>query len=161
MKKYKTGIVIGRFQPFHNGHKYLIKKALEFCEEIIIGIGSSNVSDDTNPYSFVKRKSFVKEFVKNENIGSQVKKIIAIPDHPNDDVWLSNVLKKSGEFDVSVGDNEWVNGIFEKAGIPVVRVGYYRRNMLEGTKIRKLMKSEEKWEDRVPYYLVDRLTGKK
>ena len=35
MKKYKTGLVLGRFQTFHKGHEYIINKALEICDKVI------------------------------------------------------------------------------------------------------------------------------
>ena len=44
--KYKVGFVLGRFQPFHRGHQYLIEKALEQCESVIVGVGSVNVEDE-------------------------------------------------------------------------------------------------------------------
>lgn len=154
MNKHKTGLVIGRFQPFHLGHKYLIEKALEDCEKIIIGIGSSNVTDDANPYSYRKRKKFLEEFIKQEEIEERVAKIISIKDVPDDDKWLTMLLRKTGKIDVSIGDNEWVNGIFEKAEISVKKIGFYNREELEGTKIRELIRDKKKWEKRVPECLV-------
>lgn len=34
--KYKKGIVIGKFYPFHNGHKYLIETGLEHSESLTV-----------------------------------------------------------------------------------------------------------------------------
>ena len=42
MKKYKLGMYLGRFQPFHNGHKYIVEWMLEECERVVIVIGSSD-----------------------------------------------------------------------------------------------------------------------
>jgi nicotinamide-nucleotide adenylyltransferase len=153
------GLVIGRFQPFHLGHKYLIEEALKVCDKIIIGIGSSNVSDKSNPYSFEQRERFLREFVNNEKLDNKVLNIVPIVDDPDDNVWFEILIKNTGKFDVGVGDNDWVNGILEENKIPVVRVGFYDRKKLEGTEIRKLMKgNKKKWEDRVPSYLVSQLT---
>jgi nicotinamide-nucleotide adenylyltransferase len=150
LKQYKIGIVVGRFQPFHLGHKYLIERALEICENIIIGIGSSNISDAKNPYSYLKRKRFVQEFINDEGISPRVVKIVAVSDYPDDSVWFSQLIKTTGKIDVSIGDNEWVNGIFENENIPIVRIGYFKRRTLEGTKIRKLIIEKGQWEDKVP-----------
>lgn len=150
IKKFKTGLVIGRFQPFHLGHKYLIERSLEICGNIIIGIGSSNISDAKNPYSYIERKKFIQEFIKEEGIEKHVIKIVSIPDHPDDTIWLSRLIDKTGKIDASIGDNAWVNGIFERANVPVVKIGLFKRRTLEGTKIRKLMQEDGKWEDRVP-----------
>lgn len=35
-KKYKTGLVIGKFYPFHKGHEYLIQTALNSVEELTV-----------------------------------------------------------------------------------------------------------------------------
>ena len=158
MKKYKTGLVIGRFQPFHLGHKFLMEEALKVCEMITIEIGSSNIIDNHNPYSCEKREKFIEAFINDSGIEDRVVGIIPIEDDPDDDVWLSKLIESTGKFDVSIGDNQWVNGIFEKAKIPVVGIGFYRREILEGTTIRKLMKERKKWEDRVPSCLVSTLS---
>lgn len=34
--KYKRGIVIGKFYPFHNGHKFLIETGLKNCEKLTV-----------------------------------------------------------------------------------------------------------------------------
>ncbi|MFZ0222198.1 MAG: adenylyltransferase/cytidyltransferase family protein, partial [Candidatus Nitrosopolaris sp.] len=38
------GIFVGRFQPFHLGHMATIKFALEKVEELVIVIGSAQLS---------------------------------------------------------------------------------------------------------------------
>lgn len=151
---YKTGIIIGRFQPFHKGHAWLIKKALKQVQNLVIGIGSTNVKNGENGYSFSKRKKMVQLFVNHEKLNDRVIKIISVPDDPSDDVWRSQIIKQAGEFDVVIGNNEWVNGIFEKAGYKVFRIGFYRRIILEGKRIRERMKKGLPWEDRVPSYLL-------
>ena len=40
------GILIGRMQPVHNGHLQVIDKILEEVDEIIIGIGSAQLSHE-------------------------------------------------------------------------------------------------------------------
>ena len=70
MRLYKAGLVIGRFQPLHKGHEFLIKQALYLCDKVYIYIGSAQESEtETNPYSYYERKLFIlsvfeKEFKK-------------------------------------------------------------------------------------------------
>ncbi len=154
IQKYKLGLIIGRFQPFHKGHAYLIKKSLESIDKIVIGIGSSNVTDDNNPYDFDKRKKMIEEFIKKENLEDRVLKIFPSEDDPSDDVWLEKTLNNVSSIDVVVGNNDWVNGIFGKAGIKVMKVDYYKRYLFEGWKIRKLMREGKSWQNRVPEYLI-------
>jgi len=153
MKKYQRGLVIGRFQPFHKGHVFLIQKALDVCDEVIIGIGSSNVTDQNNPFAFNMRKKMIDLFVKDQNLQVRIPKVIDIPDHPDDARWFEIVRTKVGDFDISFGDNDWVNGIFESNGIKVERIGFHNRTELEGWKIRQLMKDGRQWRDRVPIYI--------
>lgn len=155
--KHQVGLVIGRFQPFHLGHKYLIEQALNFSEKLIIGIGSSNISDDRNPYPFGLRKKILTEFIKQENLGDRIVSVLSVLDHPDDDVWLNKLLIKTGKVDAVIGDNEWVNGIFENIQTPVVRIGFHDRERLEGKVIRKLMHQNKEWKDRTPEYLVSLL----
>lgn len=153
-KKYKKGLVVGRFQPFHLGHKFLIEESLKISEQITIGIGSSNIHDEKNPYPYVLRKKIILEYIKHEKLQGRVAKIVPVMDHPDDDIWLAKLLKKLDKVDVVIGDNEWVNGIFEKIKTPVVRVGFLDRKRFEGKVIRKLMNENKKWEDRIlPYIL--------
>lgn len=157
-KKYSIGLVIGRFQPFHKGHKFLIEEALKICDKIYIGIGSSNKSDEKNPYSAKDRMSHIKKFLKEEHLEERVIKVLKLYDNPDDDVWFENLYKKIGPFDVTVGNNPWNNGIIERHGIPAVYIGFHKRHILEGIKIRDLMKQNKKWEDRVPQYLIEAIT---
>ena len=68
---YHTALIVGRFQPFHKGHLFLIKKALEKADKIIIGIGSANMSDDNNPIDFETRKKIIKAVTYKEKIADR------------------------------------------------------------------------------------------
>jgi len=153
MKKYKTGIVIGRFQPFHLGHKYVIEKALDLCDRLYLGIGSAQIFNAQNPYSAKKRKQFLELFLKEEGIKDRIINILTIDDFPDDDIWFQLLIKRIPNVEVIVGDNEWVNGIFERHGIPAMRIGYYKRHLLEGTKIRTLLDNKKSISQRVPSYI--------
>lgn len=56
--KKKTAIYIGRFQPFHLGHKKLFLKALKSSSQVCILVMDSQGINKKNPYSFsvVKKK---------------------------------------------------------------------------------------------------------
>lgn len=153
-KEYAVGLIYGRFQPFHKGHRYLFQKALQSIDKIVIGIGSVNIKDENNPYNFKKRKKMLEEFVYHEKIEGKVLKIVPLDDIPSDDEWLLMTLRQTGKIDVVAGNNEWTNGIFEKAGYPILVIPHYKRYLLEGYKIRKLMKEGKEWKNRVPSYII-------
>lgn len=159
--EYKTALLIGRFQPFHKGHLYLIKKALEMNDRLVIGIGSANIHDDNNPLDFDTRRKIISAVAYKEKIKDKFAKIVALDDFFNDEKWLVNVKKKAGNFDVVIGNNEWTNKIMEKAGYRVRRFPYYKRQLYEGWRIRKLIREGKRWQSRVPGYLVDYLSSLK
>jgi len=140
MKKYKTALVIGRFQPFHKGHLFLIKQALSVADTVIIGIGSANIRNFDNPYTTKQREKMVDEILKKEKLTVYVQKIVELDDYFNDVVWLTETLKKTGRIDIVVGNNEWVNDIFSNAGYRTMHIPYYKREIYEGRKIREKMR---------------------
>ncbi|MCG2701218.1 adenylyltransferase/cytidyltransferase family protein [Candidatus Parcubacteria bacterium] len=72
-------LLIGRWQPFHDGHKTLVDEALNKGHKVIIGIRDTE-KDDKNPFSVNQRKRMIKKIY-----GEKVD-IIAIPDI--DAVWI-------------------------------------------------------------------------
>jgi len=50
--KKPTALLIGRYQPFHDGHKALIVEALKRVGQVCIGVRDTSGTDETNPFSF-------------------------------------------------------------------------------------------------------------
>ena len=91
-KSFKLGIIVGRFQAFHNGHKYMIDKALDICETVGIFIGSSQESGTRkNPFDYETRKNILKA-VYGESL-----KIYPLPDIGvgNNSKWGDYVLENA------------------------------------------------------------------
>ncbi len=93
--KKKTAIYIGRFQPFHDGHKKLFLKALKKNNQVCILVMDSFGVGKKNPFKFdfVKKKiqselklyrnkfiiikiPVVSEVVYGRKVGYKIKKII-------------------------------------------------------------------------------------
>lgn len=49
-----TGLMIGRFQPFHDGHKKLFETILEKEGQVLIAVRDTHGLDEKNPFSFNK-----------------------------------------------------------------------------------------------------------
>lgn len=47
-----TALLIGRYQPFHDGHKALIVEALRRVGQVCIGVRNTSGTDEKNPFSF-------------------------------------------------------------------------------------------------------------
>lgn len=98
MKKYKTLLFIGRFQPFHIGHQTVIDQALEQAELVIVGIGSANRSRDMyNPwYSEERQIPIMNHYWSYVSAGRL--QFVHLDDFLyNDHLWEQNVQEQVGE----------------------------------------------------------------
>ena len=68
-------LFIGRWQPFHHGHKALIDSVLKEGKNVLIACRNTGVNE-SNPYSYRKRVKMIRKIYPNKN---RVK-IIKIPD---------------------------------------------------------------------------------
>ncbi|HUQ85357.1 MAG TPA: adenylyltransferase/cytidyltransferase family protein [Candidatus Limnocylindrales bacterium] len=139
--KFKTALVIGRFQPLHWGHIYLIHKALEMSKSVVIGIGSSNTADEKNPFPALQRHLLLERTLNREGIRSRINNIVHLTDHDDDNQWLQRTVYRTGEVEAVVGNNQWVNGIFENAGFQTVEIPMYKRQIYKGEEIRRNLRS--------------------
>ncbi len=72
--KYSHGFIVGRFQPFHNGHIDLIEKMASECNKCTIVIGSSQAyGTDRNPFRFRERKAMIKNWLTTSDLKSRIK----------------------------------------------------------------------------------------
>ena len=68
-KKLDTALIIGRWQPWHKGHRELFKAALERAERVAIGVRHTFETDGKNPFSFEEVKKFIDDDLKDEFSG--------------------------------------------------------------------------------------------
>jgi len=47
-----TALLVGRYQPFHDGHKALIVEAIRRVGQVVIGVRDTHGLDEKNPFSF-------------------------------------------------------------------------------------------------------------
>lgn len=84
MKQFDYLVFIGRFQPFHLGHQFVIQKALTYAKKVILLIGSVNSPRTlNNPFSFDERQQIIHNIFKDDVI------CLPIADVPyDDDSWV-------------------------------------------------------------------------
>lgn len=98
-KALKVGVVIGRFQPLHNGHMALIKRALKASDILLVLIGSARVCfSSRNPFSYGVREAMVnqalKEIIVDKAYKDRVIYIMPLDDKLyNDFDWRLDVLQ--------------------------------------------------------------------
>ena len=69
---------IGRWQPWHNGHRWLIDQRLKEGKNILICVREVS-KDDNNPYNPIEVKQNVEKELK-DLVDSKRVKVIIIPD---------------------------------------------------------------------------------
>lgn len=83
-------VFIGRFQPFHNGHKAVIEAALEQANEVVIVVGSSFAARNIrNPFTFEERKAMIQAVFPSIRV-----KVVPVSDFPYDDNKWVNAIQK-------------------------------------------------------------------
>lgn len=68
LKPYDVALIVGRFQPFHNGHKSLVDTALKLCDRVLILVGSAQEYGTLrNPYSASTRIDVIRAIYGADN----------------------------------------------------------------------------------------------
>ena len=74
----KYSLMIGRFQPFHDGHEALVRALLAEGKNVCIAIRST-MRDKSNPYSIEQRMRMIQDRLKLEIFNRKVV-VSVIPD---------------------------------------------------------------------------------
>ena len=74
----KYSMFIGRWQPWHNGHRWLIEQRLKLNKNVLICIREVS-NDDSNPYNPLEVKTNIEKELKDLILINRVK-VIIIPD---------------------------------------------------------------------------------
>lgn len=83
------GAFIGRFQPFHRGHKEAIDTIIDKGYKPLIIIGSaSEHSTDRNPYNSQQRIKMIQTVYPDR----ETYDLATVSDHDSDDEWLNNII---------------------------------------------------------------------
>ncbi|MBN2014660.1 MAG: nicotinamide-nucleotide adenylyltransferase [Candidatus Altiarchaeota archaeon] len=147
-----TALLVGRFQPFHNGHMKLIEHVANEVDYLLIAIGSSQESHTwENPFSAEERKMMVQKSLR----VFKRYEIYEIPDVNNDRIWVSHVKRILPEFDVVYANSDREIRLFGEAGFEVKSTPLFSRDLYSGTEIRRRIAMDEKWERLVPQGTID------
>ncbi|MBP2172216.1 nicotinamide-nucleotide adenylyltransferase [Methanococcus voltae] len=153
MKHTKRALIIGRWQPFHNGHYEIIKKISNEVDELIIGIGSSQRSHSLkDPFTAGERMMMISKSLENLNIRYYT---IPISDIDFNSIWVSCVEALTPPFNQVYTGNSLVRELFTEKGYVVKKPELYNRAEYSGTKIRQKMLNNQNWEHLVPKSVVD------
>ena len=144
----RRGFYIGRFQPYHNGHQSVLEHMAHEVDEIVIGIGSAQLSHLTdNPFTAGERVLMITRALASLGCPFYV---IPIEDIKRNSLWVAHILSMTPPFDLCYSSNPLVVQLFKEAGIKVQSPTMYERETLSGTEIRRRMLKGEPWKNLVP-----------
>jgi len=147
------GFLIGRFQPFHDGHVQLVEEIATEVDELIVGIGSADDSHTVrNPFTAGERIMMITKTLETVSITTYT---VPIEDLNRNSVWVSHVRSMSPRFDVAYSNNPLVIQLFIEAGVEVRQTAMFDRDHLKGSEIRQLMIEGGDWEQYVPEPVVE------
>ena len=150
------GILIGRMQPVHNGHIQVINKILEEVDEIIIGIGSAQLSHELkNPFTAGERIVMMSQALAEININPKRYYIIPMEDINYNALWVSHVKMMTPPFSILYSGNSLVKQLFSEEGYEVRQPPLYDRLHLSGTEVRNRILNDGNWQELVPKATAD------
>lgn len=150
MIKYKRGLVIGRFQPFHNGHLELIRQIMHECEELIVVIGSAQFNYLVkDPFTAGERIEMIHASLSSQTFDHSRILIIPLANFENNACWFQYLKSMVPKFDILYSGNEYVRYLSKKE-IVVKEPLFKNKFRFNGENIRKLIVDHKKWEDLVP-----------
>lgn len=106
-KRYKLAVLIGRYEPAHNGHLSIFKQAALLAEKVQVLVGSSfQPRTIKNPFTFVERKFLIEQMMKDLTNNYQVS---PIQDYSyNDNLWIQEVQATVKAANPGIDDKEIV-----------------------------------------------------
>jgi bifunctional NMN adenylyltransferase/nudix hydrolase len=151
-KKYKRAILIGRFEPAHNGHLHNFMQGMKIADKVIILVGSSfQPRTPKNPFTFAERKQMIEGSIRR---GKSVDNVAVYPLKDfkyNNNVWIASVqriIKEDSpdieDKDIAIlgfdkDDSSWYNHAFPEWDF-VSLEGYVEHGSkaIDATKVREL-----------------------
>lgn len=150
---HKYGVLIGRFEPYHNGHKKLVDFALQHCEELIVILGSCNTACSIkNPWNAQERQEMI--LACHQQDAERITFIEASDYLYNDNRWVTSIQNQvdevtEGSDDIALFGENKDRTTFYLEMFPQwehVSIGEGRIKDLDATLIRSLYFTG-KWEE--------------
>lgn len=143
-------------QPVHNGHMEVIKQILSEVDEIVIGIGSAQLSHELkDPFTAGERVLMMNQALAEIDVDPSKYYIIPMQDINFNAIWPSHVKMLTPPFDIVYSGNPLVKQLFEEEGYEVRQPPLYDRVHLSGTEVRRRILNDENWEELVPNATVE------
>jgi len=87
---HALAVLIGRFQPFHNAHLALLRKALEAAPRVVVVIGSAfQARSPKNPFTWQERADMIRLALD----AAERERVLFVPmrDHFDEERWFAEL----------------------------------------------------------------------
>ncbi len=146
-----VGVLVGRFQPFHNGHLEAVRYALKKVDYLYIVIGSSQKSHERdNPFTAGERIAMIKAALDSESVKPGRWMAIPIADTLSHSLWPAIMKATVPPFSIVFTNDGLTTRLLKEQGMKVEAVPYYERSSYSATNVRNRILEEKDWEKLVP-----------
>lgn len=150
------GLLVGRMQPVHNGHLQIIKSILEEVDEVVIGVGSAQLSHTIkDPFTAGERVMMLTKALSENDINPSKFYIIPVQDVACNSIWVAHIKMLTPPFEYIYSGNPLVQQLFIEEGYKVTQPPLFNRGIYSGTEVRRRMLKNEDWESLLPPSVVD------
>jgi len=140
----------------HRGHIQVIERILDDVEEVVIGIGSAQVSHSIkDPFTAGERVMMITKALAENNIRASRYYIIPVQDIECNSLWVAHMEMLTPPFEHVYSGNPLVQRLFTEKGYKVTEPPLFNREIYSGTEVRRRMLSEGNWEELVPESVVE------
>jgi nicotinamide-nucleotide adenylyltransferase len=150
--------VIGRFQPFHNGHLHLIRQILKETDEVVVVVGSAQLNYTfENPFTAGERVLMIRAALLEGGIDLSRMIIIPIVDEEDNALWFPKLVSMLPSFSALYSGNRLVATLVS-SHLEVKSPKFVNKKRFNGTYIRCKMMRGEKWSHLVSKTVFDMIS---
>ena len=146
-----VGVIVGRFQPFHNGHLEAVRYALRKVDYLYVVIGSSQKNHERdNPFTAGERIAMIKAALDASDVDPRRWMAVPIADTESHVLWPANLRSTVPAFDIVFTNDGLTTRLLKEEGMRVEPVKYLKRSSYSATNVRNRILEMKDWEKLVP-----------
>jgi nicotinamide-nucleotide adenylyltransferase len=147
-------LYIGRFQPYHLGHHAVIKEIAREVDEVVICIGSAQVSHELDdPFTGGERYLMISRSLREDSIFNFF--VVPVLDVNRNAIWVAHVESLIPPVDTVFSSNPLIQRLFKEKGYKIRAPLLFNRKEYSGSEVRRRMLSDENWDDLMPKAVVE------
>lgn len=146
-----VGVLVGRFQPFHNGHLEAVRYALRKVDYLYIVIGSSQRNHERdNPFTAGERIAMIKAALDSGGVKPAKWMSIPIADTESHALWPAILRTTVPPFNIVFTNDGLTTRLLKERDVKVEAVPYFDRSSYSATNVRNRILEMSDWEKLVP-----------